>query len=194
MKLFQPIASAAATGLLVLVLASPLTSFARDQEHPGPEHRQISPEKRAQWAQKHLDREAAMLEIKASQEPAWKAYAAASVDMVTAIGDTKPLPHDADAAAIVHQHADRAALMAQNLAKLADATDKLQAVLGEDQRRVLNRIVRHHQAQFHAMHHGRGGPQHGGWQGHEQQQRGPGAASDAANPAVKPPVPANTKN
>jgi predicted Ser/Thr protein kinase len=150
----------------------------------------MSPEKHAKWIQGRLDKEAAMLEIKASQETAWKAYAAASIEVVTAFTDRKPLSHDADAATITRQHADKAAAMAQNLAKLADATEKLQSVLSEDQRKVLDRIVRR-LAQTHGMHHHQ---MHGPWQGHEGRQHGPGMAPDAANSAPKAPAPGKSKN
>ncbi len=50
-----------------------------------------------------------------------------------------------DAASRARHRADRAAGIAQELGKLADATEKLQAVLSDNQRALLNRIgQRHH--------------------------------------------------
>jgi hypothetical protein len=188
MKLFRPMVNVATTGLLALALALPLPTFARDQEHGGTGHPQLSPEKQAQWVQSRLDKAATMLEIKASQEPAWKTFAAANMDLVSSFADRKPFSRDADAATVTRQHADKAAAIAQTLAKLADATEKLQAVLNEDQRKVLDRIVRR-QAEMHGMHHR---PMHGAWPGREH-PHGPAMAPDAPAPS-KAPVPANSKN
>jgi hypothetical protein len=152
MKLFRPICNVVATGVLILVLASPAMSFAQDQEHHGRQGWPIGPGEHAQWVKKHLDKEAAMLEIKASQETAWKAYSAAALELLTTVGERKPLPADVDAATIARQRADKASIVAQNLAKLADATEKLQSVLDENQRKVLDRVVRQH-GRFAGRHH-----------------------------------------
>jgi hypothetical protein len=82
-----------------------------------------------------------------------------------------------DAAALAREHADRVAERAQKLVRLADATAKLQQVLGGDQRLVLNEAARHF-AQEHFGHrwvaqgnfHGRQGPhcEAGRESGHER--------------------------
>lgn len=107
--------------------------------------KQMSAEDRQAMAKKHLEREAAALEIKASQQPAWEAYSAAKLDMLSVFGTMGPAKPavDADAAALARQHADHAAVIAQKLSVLADATAKLQAVLSDDQRKVLNRVSQH---------------------------------------------------
>lgn len=94
------------------------------------------PEKMHELVKARLDKLANRLEIKASQRPAWEAFAKA----VEALAD-RPLKHpdeDADAPAIAHFRADMVADMAKRLSAIADATDKLAAVLSADQRRVLN--------------------------------------------------------
>jgi len=96
---------------------------------------------RKEWVRTRLDVDANRLEIKASQQPAWQAYASAR----TALAETsffRPA-QDADAATIAKLRADRAADRAQKLAVLADATTKLQGVLSPDQRKTLDQIVQH---------------------------------------------------
>jgi cell fate (sporulation/competence/biofilm development) regulator YlbF (YheA/YmcA/DUF963 family) len=184
MDLFRPLCSAASVA--ILLLAAPASSFAEmGQGHHCDQHHQSSPEQHAQWARKHLEHEAAMLEIKASQQAAWDAYAAAKLEMMTAFGDGKPMLPDADAAAAVRQRAEQATAMAQKLSKLADATTSLQSVLDEGQRKVLDRIVRMHDRcnEGHA-HDGGAGPGHR----HHGSGMSPKAAKPApgADTAVKP--------
>jgi hypothetical protein len=107
------------------------------------------------WEKKRIDKEAGMLEIKASQETAWEAYAAAKLDLAAFFGTMmKPVAaEELDAAATARKHAEHATEIAQKLAKVADATDKLQAVLSEDQRKVLNRISQHHEFHHHGFGH-----------------------------------------
>ena len=189
MQVFRSICNVAATGILMLVFAAPPASFAHDQVcHPG-EHRQINLEERGLWAKNQMDKEAAWLEINASQQTAWEAYAAANLELLRALGDRKPLPPNIDAASAIRQHAEHAATFAQSLSKLADATDKLQAVLNENQRKVLDRIVRLH-SQFQAGHFGEGR------QGHEDGHRhhGSEASPNASKSSPKTPVPAKPKN
>jgi len=150
-------------------------------------HREMNPQEHLQWIKHGLDREAMMLEIKASQEGAWEAYANAVVEMMMAFDHRKPIPADADAASIMHQHAEQTAALAQTLAKLADATDKLQAVLNDEQRKGLDRIVRQH-SQFHGMHHGEHRHEHGHW------HHGDEAPTDAGKAAPKPGAAAKPKN
>jgi hypothetical protein len=103
-----------------------------------------------------LDRLAGRLEIKASQEQAWEGFAQAVENlfghkddkMDAARGGAK---HDEeDAAALIRHRADRTADKAKKLAAVADAADKLQAVLTDEQRKILNREVRRF---AHGRHH-----------------------------------------
>ena len=183
MKLSRSICSVATAGLLILAVASPSVSFAHDQAcHPG-ERQQITPEQGGAWIKDQLDREATWLEIKASQQAVWEAYVAANIELLNGYATFKPVAPNTDAAGIVRQHADHAAVFAQNIAKVADATEKLQAVLTEDQRKVLDRIVR-----VHSQFPGRGfGPEEGGhWHHHHDadvKAGAPKAAPKSASPA-----------
>jgi hypothetical protein len=97
------------------------------------------------------------LEIKASQETAWQAFRSAFTELLTPSG--KPGEHgkadlaSGDAATLAKQHADHAADHAQKLAKVADATAKLEAALTPEQRLVLDEAARH----FIQRQHARGG-------------------------------------
>lgn len=197
MKMFHPARTAIVATALTALLAAPGLSFAYEHS-PAPGHayagggfpghyRQITPEERTQWVKKHLDREASMLEIKASQESAWEAYAAATLDLVSAGGEQKPLPANLDAAAMMRLHAEHASAFAQRLSALADATSRLQATLNDDQRKVLDRLVRLH-SQFHGWHH----HWRGHWQGNERRD-GDMAPSAPAKGAPKA-APAKPKN
>lgn len=138
-----------AISTMLLCIAAPVTALAHDEVSPHMTY-QSNQEDHVRWAQMHLDHEAAMLEIKASQESAWEAYSAASLELMNTYVSRKVLPPDITAAAAMRQHADQAFVFAQSLSKLADATEKLQALLNEDQRKILDRIVRlHSQAQGH---------------------------------------------
>jgi len=143
MQPFRPLCRAAVAGALALVLASPVAVLAREGGDSCDRHHHLDPEQRARFAGKHLDREAAMLEIKASQQAAWDAYAAARLDLMASFDHARP-PADADAASLAHRRAEQASALAARLNALADATDKLQAVLGDDQRKVLDRIAHMH--------------------------------------------------
>lgn len=119
------------------------------------------------FVQHRLDRLAYRLEIKASQQPAWESYAQAVANIATpqdAGKATKPVLNE-DASAIVHRRANRAAELARKLAAIAEATDALQAVLDENQRKVLAQEVRHHEAGFHGRQFGQR------WHGHGTEQR-----------------------
>jgi hypothetical protein len=121
------------------------SAYAHEQwQHEG-HRKEFSTQERQAWVKNHIDKEAARLEIKASQQSLWEAYAAAKLDLIDSFGPgMKPSDtDDLDAATVAHKHAEHAAEIAQKLSKLADATDKLQAVLSEDQRKVLNQIVKH---------------------------------------------------
>ncbi|SPJ17357.1 exported hypothetical protein [Burkholderiales bacterium] len=110
--------------------------------------------------QAHLDKLAARLEIKASQEEAWKAFSAAFRNVMVArvAAPTSMGAPEADAASLARKQAERAAEHAQQLERLADATAKLQQGLSADQRLVFNDVAhdfaRARFARF-AMGHGR---------------------------------------
>ncbi len=92
-----------------------------------------------------LDELAARLEIKASQEPAWQAFVASFRSLLAPgrqDGARGGRPADLDAAALARDNAERAAQHAQLLGRVAEATAKLQSVLSEDQRQVLNEAAR----------------------------------------------------
>jgi len=120
---------------------------------------------------RHLDKIAARLEIKASQQAAWSAYAQAIESMPP---PKPPAAPDGDAAAITRMHAERAADMAQRLAVVADATAALQKVLDPDQRKTLDQIVRQHAVHMHRPPH-HGGPHWGDRPEHAEGRSGPGA-------------------
>ena len=186
MKASRSFFGAAATGMLLLVLAAPSASFAHGEVcHPG-EHQSIAAEDRGQWVKNQMAKEAAWLEIKASQEGAWEAFAAANLELSNTFGDRKPLPPDVDAASAIRQHAQHAAAFAQSLAKLADATEKLQSILNEDQRKVLDRIVSLH-SQFPDRHFSEG------MEDHQYCHHGSEMSPNASRPAPKAAVPAKPK-
>jgi len=144
------------------------------QEHAFCGHHESMPQRpdMQKFVQHRLDRLASRLEIKASQQPAWEAYSQAVANIAppkdAGNKETKPVENE-DAATIMHRRADRVAEMAKKLAAIADATDKLQAVLTEDQRKILAQEVRH---QLHGPH---GGQFDRRWQGQgpEHKQRPP---------------------
>jgi hypothetical protein len=113
----------------------------------GPRGAQMSEADRAQMrermllrAKQRLDRMAARLEIKASQQDTWNAYRQVRE---TAIEKRAQRPGaDADAATLTRFRAEMAQRRAQHMAAVADATSKLQAVLDADQRKVLDEITR----------------------------------------------------
>lgn len=173
-------------GCMLVSAALPSVSFADESPVPQGPARTFSHQDQAQWVKKRLDREAAMLEIKASQEGAWEAYAAAAQELAGGYGEYKLVPLDVDAAALMRLHADQAASFAQRIAKLADATDKLQKVLNDDQRKVLDRIVRMH-SQFQ-------GRRHEHWRDFEESRHDSSATPGPAAPAPKTRASARTKN
>jgi len=123
----------------------------------------VMEQRRAERVTAMLDRLAARLEIKATQESAWQGFSAALRDLMSP-PEAEPHPAvDRDAAAMAREHADRAAAHAQKLARVADATAKLEQVLGGDQRLVLDEAARRF-AHEHMAHAGMG---HGGWDGHD---------------------------
>lgn len=116
-----------------------------------------------QFLQHRLDKLAARLEIKSSQQQAWEGYVHAVLGLADGMDkkDAKPDANE-DAATLAHRHADRVAERAKKLAAIADATDKLQAALNGDQRKILAGEMRHHHGRhFGAMGHGDGCGHHG---------------------------------
>jgi len=186
MKFFRPIV-AAATSILLLALTSPSISFAHDQERHQWQQRILSPQEHVQWVKAHLEKDALMLEIKASQESVWDAYAAAALDLATNYGIPVALPATPDAAATMHLYADQTAALAQRIGKLADATDKLQAVLSDDQRKILDRIV-HLRTQFRGTCH----DEH--WGEREHSHRGSARDSGTEKPSQKAAAATKAKN
>jgi hypothetical protein len=101
--------------------------------------KQVSPEKMHEHMKARLDKLAARLEIKASQQIAWEEFAK-SVGMLADRNVKKP-GDDADAATVARYRAEMATEFANKLTKIADATSKLQASLTEDQRKILNQAA-----------------------------------------------------
>lgn len=179
MEFSRSIVKVAVAATALVARAFPLASSAHDRGDGCDQHHRMDPEQRAKFARQHLEREAAMLEIKASQQAAWDAYVGARLDLMASFDKTKPLAPDADAAAMARQRADRAEAMAQGLGKLADATAKLQAALTDDQRKVLDRVERDH---WHggSMHH----DDSMSWQHHHGPAMAPGMPKSAPKPAA----------
>jgi len=87
-----------------------------------------------------LDRMAARLEIKASQQDAWAAYRKTRESM---FGTPPQFPAaDADAATITRFRAEIAKRRADRMVAMADATAKLQEALEPNQRKVLDEMSR----------------------------------------------------
>ncbi len=133
----------------------------KDEQRP-------SPEKIHRFIEMRLDKLSKRLEIKASQEPAWGAFRK-SVEALAETPAKRP-GENANAAEIAHFRADRTAEMARKLSAIADATDKLEAVLTDDQRKILDESARHFR------HHAHCGGDHGhdGHGHHEHKEGQPG--------------------
>src|ERR1019366_4696473 len=93
-----------------------------------------------------LDEAAARLQIRASQEPEWKDFAAALKAMAATAAQPGVLAGAAsekgNGAALLQLSAERTMSRAQALEKLATAASKLQNVLDPNQREVFEEIVR----------------------------------------------------
>jgi hypothetical protein len=132
------------------------------------ETKQSSPQ---DWAKEHherfkhfADKMAERLEIKASQQAAWQAFIT-SLE-ATMEPPSKRVEQKTDAASIARMRADMAAVHAQKLAQIADATAKLQEVLSPDQRTTLDQMAARfaeHRGGRHFFHHE---GEHGGCGGH----------------------------
>src|ERR1700758_4187238 len=91
---------------VVLIAALPLAAMAQQQRQTeDPPHAARMHEYMQERMERHLDRLAARLEIRASQQDAWKAFAGAVRAMVPATPPAPP-PKDMDAAARARQAAD----------------------------------------------------------------------------------------
>jgi len=146
---------AAGLALSATLAAVPVASAAPGY---GPGMREMTPEMQERMQsrmQARLDKMANRLEIKASQQDAWQAYAKVHKDMF----DARPTPpaKDADAATLARHRADTAAKMATKLATLADATAKLQGALTPEQAKTLADMTRHPMGGRHGKHGGFGG-------------------------------------
>jgi hypothetical protein len=156
-KLMMPVI---ALGALLIPTFQSAALASPDEYH---DQKQISPEKMHEHMKAKLDKLAARLEIKASQQAAWEQYAK-SVESLEDQGVKRP-DHDADAATISRYRADRATEFAKKLTVIADATDKLQKTLTEDQRNILSQALRqfghhHMHCRHHHKHHGGDGTNH----------------------------------
>jgi hypothetical protein len=152
--LLRAIVAGVTSAMLTFAFASPASAAAGPDGHPKMAHNWTAQGKAERQAhlQAHLDKEAKRLSITAAQQPQWDDYVKA---IESPIGEVHRLPSDADAATIARQRADFAAGHAAKLARIADATTALQAVLTPEQQQTLARIVRH--AGPHGWHktHGR---------------------------------------
>ena len=138
---------------LALAAAAPVSA----SPGKGPGMREMTPEMQERMQsrmQARLDKMAERLEIKASQQDAWQAYAKVHKDMF----DARPTPpaKDADAATLARHRADMAAKMATKLATLADATAKLQGALTPEQAKTLADMTRQPMGGRHGGKGGRG--------------------------------------
>jgi Skp family chaperone for outer membrane proteins len=120
------------------------------------ESMQTSSEDMHKRMQAKLDKLAARLEITSSQQPVWEEFAK-SVESRAGLDIKKP-GEDADAATISRFRAERANEFSKKLARIADATAKLQTALDENQRKILNQVSHRF---LHAGHHGLNREQNG---------------------------------
>jgi hypothetical protein len=128
-----------------LAFAAALPAAASPGFGPGMGGREMTPEMQERMQsrmQSRLDKMAQRLEIKASQQDAWQAYAKVHKEQFDPAAMKAPAK-DADAATIARHRADMAAKMATKLATLADATAKLQGALTPEQAKTLADMTRH---------------------------------------------------
>jgi hypothetical protein len=118
----------------IALIASSQAAFAKSDEHCN--QGWMSSKNRHEHMQEMLDKFAKRLELKSSQQPAWEEFSK-SLGMLSDQGLQKP-SDDADAAAIARYQADRASEFSKKMNRIAETTAKLQAVLTEDQRKLLN--------------------------------------------------------
>lgn len=157
-KLSHSVTTFLGIALLPLFLAS---APAHAQEHwQHGEHAKVCEGRDGQtWVKQRIEKEASILEIKPSQQTAWEEYAAVKLEIASSFakGMHSPATESQEASGVLRQRADHMAEAAKNLTKLADATEKLQAVLSPEQRIVLKRLVTEHGFHHHFSHaHGVG--------------------------------------
>lgn len=157
-------------GTTLLAGTAPAFSHERGQGHGGrgfgPHAGQMTDADRAQMRERmqtrmkaRLDRMAARLEIKASQQDAWNAFRQARESMMAGAMPQRPA-QDADAATLTRFRAEMAKRRAEHMTVMADATAKLQEALDPNQRKVLDEMSRRGGGRDH------GGPgQRGGHRG-----------------------------
>ncbi len=113
----------------------------------------FDPERMQAMISARLDKLHERLEIKASQQATWEAFAK-SLEALPQ-GMTPPPGKDADAATVARFRADNAQGVARKLSAIADTTARLQAVLTASQREILNEES-HHFGHPGFDHHGAG--------------------------------------
>jgi hypothetical protein len=140
-----------ATIVIGMVLVTAFHSVAMASPGGHCDHEQMSSGKMHEFMKSRLEKLAARLEIKSSQLAPWDEFAK-SVELLSEKHVKEP-GLDADAATVMRYRAETAAELARNLASIADSTAKLQAVLTEDQKKILNQAS-------HRYLHGRYGWNH----------------------------------
>jgi hypothetical protein len=148
---YAPLAALLST---LLLAALPLVSLAQhERDSADPPKAERMHQHLQQSMDRHLDHLAARLEIRASQQEAWKAFSTAVRAMVPATPQEPPAK-DLGAAARARLAADRAGDRAKRLGQLADATAKLEQTLDPPQKEVLNEVAREFGHRMHG--HGDG--------------------------------------
>ncbi|HUN92628.1 MAG TPA: hypothetical protein VMU33_11260 [Burkholderiaceae bacterium] len=138
-----------------------------------------------------LDAAAERLELKASQMPAWQAFAAA----FTSLHEHPPMMEPGaaeklDGAAMIRASSDHAADHARKLAAVADAAVKLQATMSGNQKSLFAEMVRHYMAHHHGPHAGPRPPMHrdgGGSDGPHSSAGIEGPDDDGPHPSMMTP-------
>ena len=150
-----------ASVVLVVALGSSLTASATDTASASnpiamkhTEIRQDREKRQEEFFQRMTERMADRMEIKASQQSAWQAYAKI-LESTFAHPAQRP-EYKTDAVSISRMYADMAAERAKKLAVIADATVKFQEVLTLDQRKTFDQMVVsfvHRRGGYHGMRH-----------------------------------------
>jgi hypothetical protein len=178
-KFKQPIIRAlfAGVALMCAVSVTALADTGLRDDRAGANHAQMADrEQMREHFREHikarLDKLAERLEIKASQQPAWEAFAASVESLADHPGQKPDMKKDAeeDAGAMIHHRAERAAEKAKKLAGIADAADKLQAALNENQRKLFDHEVRRYMEHMGRMGHHDGDGCHGKHGGYDHEQ------------------------
>lgn len=133
----------------ILMTAFHSAAMASHGEHCN--YKKMSPAEMYQHMEQRLDKLAKRLEIKSSQQTVWEEFAKSVVTL--AVPNVKKPNDDADATTIARYRAERATEFAEKLTKIADATEKLQTALTEDQRKILNQASRRFLHKHHGLDH-----------------------------------------